>query len=149
MREADMSVQPEILRKLRMTIRGMTIQGRSLMKRHSAVALLVLLMGLAVASLPADAKDKTGDSGRLLTGKVVDKQDAPLASSVVYLANTRTRAVKTFIVGQDGVYRFPALSPNVDYEVYAQFKDRKSDTKTVSQFDTRPTVNINLKIDTK
>ncbi len=119
------------------------------MKRHSAVALMVLLMSLAVASLPADAKDKTGDSGRLLTGRVVDKQDAPLPSSVVYLANTRTRAVKTFIVGQDGMYRFPALSPNVDYEVYAQFKDHKSDTKTVSQFDTRPTVNINLKIDTK
>jgi hypothetical protein len=119
------------------------------MKRHSAVALFVLLMGLAVASLPAYAKDKTGDSGRLLTGRVVDKQDAPVPSSVVYLANTRTRAVKTFIVGQDGMYRFPALSPNVDYEVYAQFKDRKSDTKTVSQFDTRPTVNINLKIDTK
>lgn len=119
------------------------------MKRHSAVALMVLLMSLTVASLPADAKDKTGDSGRLLTGRVVDKQDAPLPSSVVYLANTRTRAVKTFIVGQDGMYRFPALSPNVDYEVYAQFKDHKSDTKTVSQFDTRPTVNINLKIDTK
>ena len=119
------------------------------MKRHAAVALLVLLMGLAVASLRADAKDKSGDAGRLLTGRVVDKQDAPLPSSVVYLANTRTRAVKTFIVGQDGEYRFPALSPNVDYEVYAQYRDRKSDTKTVSQFDTRPTVNINLKIDMK
>ena len=124
-------------------------RGRDFMKRHAAVALVVLLMGLAVASLPADAKDKSGDAGRLLTGRVVDKQDAPLPSSVVYLANTRTRAVKTFIVGQDGEYRFPALSPNVDYEVYAQYKDRKSDTKTVSQFDTRPTVNINLKIDTK
>ena len=118
------------------------------MKKHAAVALMVLV-SLAVASLPADAKDKSGDSGRLLTGRVVDKQDAPLPSSVVYLANTRTRAVKTFIVGQDGMYRFPALSPNVDYEVYAQYKDRKSDTKTVSQFDTRPTVNINLKIDMK
>ena len=41
----------------------------------------------------------------------------------MYLANTRTRAVKTFIVGKDGMYRFPALSPNVDYEVYAQYKD--------------------------
>ncbi len=119
------------------------------MKRHGVVALMVLLTVLAVASLPAVAKDKSGEAGRLLTGKVVDKQDAPLASSVVYLANTRTRAVKTFIVGQDGMYRFPALSPNVDYEVYAQYKDRKSDTKTVSQFDTRPTVNINLKIDMK
>ena len=45
---------------------------------------------------------------------------------MVYLANTRTRAVKTFIVGQDGMYRFPALSPNVDYEVYAQYKDARA-----------------------
>jgi hypothetical protein len=119
------------------------------MRRQWVAALTVLLVGLALASLPSDAKDKSGDAGRLLTGRVVDHQDNPLPSSVVYLANTRTRAVKTFIVGQDGMYRFPALSPNVDYEVYAQYQSRKSDTKTVSQFDTRPTVNINLKIDTK
>jgi hypothetical protein len=119
------------------------------MKKHRVVALMILLTGLAMDSLPSYAKDKSGDSGRLLTGRVVDKDDAPVPGAVVYLANTRTRAVKTFIVGQDGMYRFPALSPNVDYEVYAQYKDRKSDTKTVSQFDTRPQVNINLKIDTK
>jgi hypothetical protein len=123
--------------------------GSTLKKQHWVLALLILLVGLALASLPSDAKDKSGDAGRLLTGKVVDHQDNPIPSSVVYLANTRTRAVKTFIVGQDGMYRFPALSPNVDYEVYAQYQSRKSDTKTVSQFDTRPTVNINLKIDTK
>lgn len=119
------------------------------MKKHAGFIMAVLLMGLALASLPAQAKDKSDDNGRLLTGRVADKQDVPLAGSVVYLANTRTRAVKTFIVGPDGMYRFPALSPNVDYEVYAQYKDRKSDTKTVSQFDTRPTVNINLRIDMK
>ena len=118
------------------------------MSKHRMVALMIILAGIALASLPSAAKDK-GDAGRLLTGRVVDKQDAPLSSAVVYLANTRTRAVKTFIVGQDGNYRFPALSPNVDYEVYAQFQGHKSDTKTVSQFDTRPQVNINLRIDTK
>ena len=118
------------------------------MKKQGVAALLILLASIAVASLPAIAKDK-GDAGRLLTGRVIDKQDAPLASAVVYLANTRTRAVKTFIVGQDGNYRFPALSPNIDYEVYAQYQGHKSDTKNVSQFDTRPTVNINLRIDMK
>jgi hypothetical protein len=118
------------------------------MKKHGVV-LIILALAAALASLPIYAKDKSGDSGRLLTGRVVNNAEAALPDSVVYLANTRTRAVKTFIVGQDGVYRFPALSPNVDYEVYALFKDRKSDTKTVSQFDTRPTVNINLKIDMK
>ena len=119
------------------------------MKKHRVATVMILLAGLALASLPSGAKDKSEDAGRLLTGRVVDKQDAPLPSSVVYLANTRTRAVKTFIVGQDGNYRFPALSPNVDYEVYAQFQGHKSDTKTVSQFDTRPQVNINQKIDAK
>jgi hypothetical protein len=118
------------------------------MKKHRIVALLVVLASIALASLPSIAKDK-GDAGRLLTGRVMDKDDAPLPSSVVYLANTRTRAVKTFIVGQDGSYRFPALSPNVDYEVYAQYQGHKSDTKTVSQFDSRAQVNINLRIDTK
>ncbi len=104
------------------------------MKRHWVVALTVLLLGLALAGLPSDAKDKSGDAGRLLTGKVIDHQDNPIPSSVVYLANTRTRAVKTFIVGQDGMYRFPALSPNVDYEVYAQYQrsqERYQDGKPV------------------
>jgi len=123
------------------------------MKKYHVVALVLVLVGLAAAAgNPSSAayyeKDK-GESGRLLTGKVVDHQDNPLASAVVYLSNTRTRAVKTYIVGQDGAYRFPALSPNIDYEVYAQYNGRKSDTKTVSQFDNRQQVNINLKIDTK
>ena len=111
------------------------------------VALMVVAVALAAAASPSD-KNK-GETGRLLTGKVVDKAESPLPDSVVYLTNTRTRAVKTYIVGPDGLYHFPALSPNDDYQVYAQFDGRKSDTKTLSQFDTRPQVNLNLKIDTK
>jgi hypothetical protein len=71
-----------------------------------------------------------------------------LPDSVVYVTNTRTRAVKTYIVGADGAYRFPALSTAVDYEIYAQYKGRKSDTKSLSQFDDRSQVNIVLRIDT-
>ena len=119
------------------------------MTKCRLVALTLLLIGLAAASFGAPYFKDKGDSGRLLTGKVVDRQDSPLPSAVVYLSNTRTRAVKTYIVGTDGVYRFPALSLNVDYEVYAQYNGRKSDTKTVSQFDNRQQVNINLKIDTR
>jgi len=109
------------------------------------VALAVLLVGRTASAEPY--KDKP--NGRLLTGRVVDRQESALPSSVVYLTNTRTRAVKTYIVGNDGSYRFPELSPNIDYEVYALFQGHKSDTKTVSQFDNRTTVNINLKIDAK
>jgi hypothetical protein len=89
------------------------------------------------------------DNTRLLTGKVLDKADNPLPNAVVYLTNTRTRSVKTYIVSQDGSYRFPSLQPNIDYEVYAQHNGHKSDNKTVSQFDDRAQVSIILKIDSK
>ena len=117
------------------------------MKKALVVAVMLLLVGLASAASPLF--DKKNDNTRLLTGRVIDHQDSVLPNAVVYLTNTRTRAVKTYIVGQDGAYRFPSLSPNIDYEVYAQFNGRKSDTKTVSQFDNRQTVNINLKIDNR
>jgi hypothetical protein len=57
--------------------------------------------------------------------------------------------VKTYIVGPDGTYRFPALSAAIDYEVYAQYKGKKSDTKSVSQFDDRSEVYLDLKVNTR
>ena len=117
------------------------------MKKISIITLAILLVGLSL-NLAYAEKDK-GDGGRLLVGKVLDHSDNPLPGSVVYLSNTRTQSVKTYIVGEDGSYRFPALSPNIDYQVYAQNKGRKSDTKTVSSYDSRPQLNIVLKIDMK
>jgi hypothetical protein len=117
------------------------------MRRYQVVALVTLLLGfIAVATVYAKDKDTTG---RMLTGKVLDRHDNPLTDAVVYLSNTRTRAVKTYIVSADGAYHFPELSPNIDYDVYAQYKGEKSDTKTVSQFDDRKIVNIILRIDLK
>src|ERR1700675_1622589 len=112
--------------------------------RAGMVACALLLAVSAVASATPDKKDKA--VGRLLFGKVLDPQDNPLPDAVVYVTNTRTRAVKTYIVGPDGTYRFPALSTAVDYEVYAQYNGHKSDTKSVSQFDDRSQVYVDLKI---
>lgn len=107
-----------------------------------------LLVGLsAISSLAFQKKEKA--VGRLLFGKVLDREDNPLKDAVVYVTNTRTRAVKTYIVGADGTYRFPALSTAIDYEVYAQYNGHKSDTKSVSQFDERPQVYLDLKVDTR
>jgi hypothetical protein len=119
-------------------------------KRSAITAVVVICTFLvalgAVASPTPDKKDKP--VGRLLFGKVLDPQDNPVPDAVVYLTNTRTRAVKTYIVGTDGTYRFPALSTAIDYEVYAQYKGRKSDSKSVSQFDNRTQVYLDLKVDT-
>ena len=113
-------------------------------------ALAVLLSGTQMVRAQAirggDAVSDKEPQVRALTGQVMDSRDQPIAGAIVYLKNTKTMAVKTFIVSQDGMYRFNALSPNVDYEVYAEHNGKKSDTKTLSSFDSRKTAYINLKI---
>lgn len=110
--------------------------------------IFVASFALPVLAAPAQlfGRDTKEDKSRLLTGKVLDGGDNPVPNAVVYLTNTHTRSVKTYIVGPDGSYRFPALQPSIDYEVYAQYDNRKSGTKTVSQFDDRTQVYISLKI---
>ncbi len=116
---------------------------RSVLKAVASATVVLLVFSLAASAAP-DKKDK--QVGRLLFGKVLDPQDNPVPDAVVYVTNTRTRAVKTYIVGKDGSYRFPALSNAIDYEVYAQFNGKKSDTKSVSQFDDRSQVYLVLKV---
>ena len=135
--------------------------GYSMKKTKTMIAAPLLATLLFVVSAPVFSissfaaptqlfgRDSKKDKNRLLTGKVLDGGDNPLPNAIVYLTNTRTRSVKTYIVGPDGAYRFPALQPTIDYEVYAQYNNRKSGTKTVSQFDDRQQVYISLKIDIK
>ncbi len=113
-------------------------------KNARLIAVAFLLVISVAAHAAPDKKDKA--QGRLLLGKVLDQQDNPVAGAIVYVTNMRTHAVKTYIVSQEGSYRFPGLS-TVDYEVYAQYNGHKSDTKSVSQFDDRSQVYIDLKID--
>lgn len=120
------------------------------MKKAWAFLVGLMLAGtLAAAQLPQrqfrEVKDRAPQT-RTLTGFVSNEHGSALNDSVVYLTNTRTMGVKTYIVGKDGMYRFPALSPNIDYQVYAQYKNRKSDTKTLSSFDSRPNPVINLRV---
>ncbi len=127
------------------------IIGASVLVMLSLLMLSALVFSTSVLAAPAQlfGRDSKQDKTRLLTGKVLDGGDNPLPNAVVYLTNTRTRSVKTYIVGPDGAYRFPALQPSIDYEVYAQYNDRKSGTKTVSQFDDRSQVYISLKVNAK
>jgi hypothetical protein len=86
------------------------------------------------------------DHTRTLTGHVYDRQEQPVAKAIVYLKNTKSLAVKTYISDPDGSFHFPALSPTVDYEIYAEHQGARSDTKTLSAFDNRKLVNMNLRL---
>ena len=118
------------------------------MKRASVTGLiLALAIVLATTVLAPSAHAQSGT--KTLVGFVFDKAEKPLPNAIVYIKNTKTLTVKTFIADGEASYRFHALSPNVDYEVWAEYQGAKSDTKTLSSFDTRPNSRINLKVNTK
>jgi Carboxypeptidase regulatory-like domain len=103
-------------------------------------------MFATVALLVAVVAPLSAQTTRTLQGQVVKGGEAPLPGAVVYLKNTKTLSIRTFVSDDKGNYRFASLSPNVDYEVYAEYKGAKSDTKTLSAFDSRATATINLKV---
>ncbi len=122
------------------------------MKKALALACILMFVtatAVVAAPSPSPGPFKDEPQSKVLTGRVLDPQDNPVAGAVVYLTNTRTRAVKTYIAGKEGDYRFPGIASNTDYEIYAQSQGHKSDVKSVSQFDSRNQINVNLKIDTK
>ena len=82
-------------------------------------------------------------------GIVTDKTDSPLSGSVVFLKNLRTNSVRSSYTDDTGNYRFSGLDPNADYELHAEREGSKSPTRTVSSFDSRKDIVLNLKIDKK
>jgi len=107
---------------------------------------LLLVTSYAFAQAGAGGK-KSRSQLRELEGQVTDQAGAPVDSAVVYLKNSKSLVVNTYITGGDGKYRFPSLATNVDYGVYAEYQGKKSDTKTLSSFDSRAQPYIALRID--
>lgn len=106
----------------------------------------LLALGLTI-SLPALGQDQKGDLQlRTIHGSVVDKNENPVPSSVIYLLNVKTEAVRSYIADDSGNYRFSGLDPNVDYEVHAEHGSLMSSTRTVSSFDSRRDIEITLKL---
>jgi len=87
---------------------------------------------------------------RTVRGVVSDKSsEDPIPSGVVFLKNTRTNAVRSYIADDTGNYRFSGLDPNTDFELHAEKDGAKSPTRTISSFESRKELVVNLKIDTK
>ena len=112
------------------------------------ICILALVLSLfAAAGVAQDKKHEV--QLRTVRGVVADKSDNPLSGSVVFLKNVRTNSVRSSYTDDTGSYRFSGLDPNADYELHAEKEGAKSQTRTVSSFDSRKDIVLNLKIDKK
>ena len=107
--------------------------------------LLVLLL-LACAPMGFAQKDS---STRSVQGSVSNPDDSAAVGAVVQLKNMKTLQIRSFITKEDGTYHFFELSPDVDYELRADFQGASSGAKTLSTFDSRKKAVINLKLNKK
>ena len=119
------------------------------MKMRNRMAILVAMV--AVCATLGNAQDNKENKKeaqlRTVRGVVLDKAESPIAGSVVFLKNTRTNTVRSNYTDDTGNFRFSGLDPNADYEVHAEKEGAKSQTRTVSSFDSRKDIVLNLKMD--
>lgn len=120
-------------------------RGRNLVWAMTAAIVVFLSAGFAQAQ--DDAKHES--QLRSVHGLVSDKAENPMPGGVVFLKNTRTNAVRSYIADDTGSYKFSGLDPNTDYEIHAEKDGAKSPTRQISSFESRKEVVVNLKIDKK
>lgn len=112
---------------------------------------LVLAAGITPAALQKKSKQERAEEAkvRLVEGAVRDPADQTVEGAVVQLKNIKTLQVRSFITRPDGTYYFHGLSREVDYEIKADHKGLSSGNRTLSVFDDRQKVVMNLKLEKK
>jgi hypothetical protein len=116
------------------------------MARFVAVGTMLLL----AACVSTGFAQKKGESAtRSVQGAVTNPDESFVSGAVVYLKNVKTLQVRSFITKEDGQYHFYELSPDVDYELKAEFQGAASGAKTLSSFDSKKVATINLKLNKK
>ena len=84
---------------------------------------------------------------RVVQGRVLDKKEAPIIGAVVYLKDTRSLAVKSYLTDESGRFHFGQLADGADYEIWAEQNGKRSSSKTISQFNSKLDIQFTLKID--
>jgi hypothetical protein len=115
-------------------------------RRLIRMGAVIVLLSVSLCAESREKKAEEAVARRDLSGSVSDRNRHPVSGAVVYLKNTRTLSIRTYITGDDGCYSFNHLLPDVEYQVRAESAGHKSPDKTLSAFDTHRQPHINLEL---
>lgn len=110
---------------------------------------MAVLLAIVPAGMAQGNKNKGQSQTRSVEGTVSAADDSAVNGAVVQLKNLKSLQIRSFITQKDGHYYFKELSPDVDYELRADYSGSSSSTKTLSSFDSRREAIINLKLNPK
>ena len=112
----------------------------------AAVCLVAAVLNCGLSA--QDKRSKKDDATtRSVQGVVTDASGQPVDGAAVLLKDAKSLQIRSFKTGPDGTYHFAGLSPNVEYELKAEYQGASSDRKTLSVFNPKkvPTINLKLK----
>jgi hypothetical protein len=119
------------------------------MKRLIQGMMVCALVGAGGVSgmraVPAQAQHMPAQ--RVVQGRVQDKSGSPVKGATVFLKDSRTSQIRSFLTDAQGKYHIVQLSPNADYEVWAELNGKKSASRSISSFETNNDITANFKLD--
>ena len=80
---------------------------------------------------------------------MLSEEGSPVPGAIVQIKDLKTLQVRSYIAQKDGKYQFWGLSNDVNYEVRALAGGLASKSKTVSIFNSRSKVKLDLKLTKK
>jgi hypothetical protein len=116
-----------------------------------------LMLAVAMGLLPMGGSTLGGSLGpqtawaqnfgqRVIQGKVIDDSATVVSGATVFLKNLKTRDIRSFSSTADGSFRFAQVGMVDDYEVWAERGKQRSAVKTISSFDSRKQLDLELKL---
>jgi hypothetical protein len=110
--------------------------------------LMLAITALVAPRVPAQfGKKNNAPALRDVQGVVTDADGKPAPGAIVQLTNTKTQQIISFITKEQGDYYFHGLSPDIDFQLFAEREGKSSVTRTLSSFDNRKQAIMNLKLD--
>ena len=132
----------------RYTVGGMT--ARFVLRPAIVLVALGVLVVMVFPSAALAQKKKGEDANvRSIEGVVEDPKGNLVNGAVVQLKNTKSLQVRSFITQREGSYYFHGLSPDVDYELKAEYQGLASPVRRLSVFDSRKKAVLTLRLESK
>ena len=130
--------------------------GKTRKEKKTGVSLFgALLLFLVFSALgfpqaqPPITRAPGTNATKSIVGTVLDAHGAPVPRAIVLLKDTKTLQIRSYITQGDGSYHFYDLNGDINYVLRAEAGGLTSSQKTVTVFNSKRIVKLNLKLKKK